>query len=77
MEKFKNFIGLVMAFSDVPEKNHWFKNKKIRLRRCVSGNDQDFVENGVMEPKIAIDTWYQEKNVGERKEKKGKGRKMD
>ena len=27
--------------------------------------------------KISIDTWYQEKHVGERKEKKGKGRKMD
>ena len=28
-----------------------------------------------MGPKIAIDTWYQEKNVGERKEKKRKGEK--
>ena len=28
-----------------------------------------------MEPKIAIDTWYQEKNGGEKKEKKEKGEK--
>jgi hypothetical protein len=28
LEKFKNFVGLVMAFSGVLEKNHWFKNRK-------------------------------------------------
>ena len=66
-----------MAFSGVLDKNHCFKNRKIFLRRFVSVNDQDFVEIGVMDPKIAIDTWYQEKNGGERKEKKGKGRKRD
>jgi hypothetical protein len=30
-----------------------------------------------MDPQIAIDTWYQENNGGERKEKKGKGRNRD
>ena len=28
-----------------------------------------------MDPKIAIDTWYQEKNGGEKKEKKERGEK--
>ena len=68
---------MAACFSGVLNNNHWFKNQKIRLRRFVSGNDQDFVEIGVMEPKIAIDNWYQEKNGGERKERKRKGRKRE
>ena len=65
-----------MAFSGVLEKNHWFKYRKIRLRRFVSGNDQDCVENGVIYyQKTAI--VVTRKNEGERREKKGKGRKRD
>ena len=53
-----------MAFSGILDKNNWFKYKKNRLRRFVSINDKEFVDNGVIDTRIAI--------VVPRKTKKGK-----
>ena len=66
---------MAACFSGVLNSNHWFKNQKIRLRRFGSGNDQDFVENGVMDPKIAI--FVPRKKRGRKEREKGKGRKRD
>jgi hypothetical protein len=53
-EIFQNIVGLVMAFSGILDKNHWFKYQKIRRRRFVSINEQESVENGVIDTKIVI-----------------------
>ena len=61
-----------MAFSGVLDKNHWFKYQKIRLRRFVFGNDQDFVENGVIDTKNCYCcTKKKEKGRKEREKRKG------
>ena len=64
-----------MAFSGVLDKNKWFKYQKIRLRRFVFGNDQDFVENGVIDTKNCY-CCTKKKRKGEKgKRKKGRERK--
>ena len=62
---------MAACFSGVLNSNHWFKNQKIQK----IGNDQDFVENGVMDPKIAI--FVPRKKRGRKEREKGKGRKRD
>ena len=69
MRNISDFFGLVMAFSGILDKNHWFKYQKIRLRRFVSINDQEFVEDGVTDTKIYI--------VVPRKTKQGKGKRKN
>ena len=63
-----------MAFSGILDKNHWFKYQKIRLRRFVSINDQEYVENGVTDTKISI--CCPKKNKKEEREKR-KARKQE
>ena len=57
-----------MAFRGFPDKNHWFKYQKIRLRRFVSINVKEFVENGVGTRKLLL--FYQEKKGKREKERK-------
>ena len=61
-----------MAFSGILDKNHWFKYQKIRLRRFVSINDQEYVENGVTDTKISIVVPRKTKKRKEKKESKKK-----